>query len=388
MERIKSYIKEIQQILGQLPLDKIDQVITILHEARLRGRQVFVIGSEGGAVVADQFIVDLGRITRKDGWPGFKVIGLANERAYSSDFTITDHGDGVAFNQLENLLNRSDVILVISVAGDQPLLNRTIELANKRGVTTIGFTGADSGRIASLVDVHVQVNTRIKEYIEDVHHILENLITRILREEAQEMPAVRRHISGILKQQPFGNTSKAKNVEEDGLVVQKISERPHSSTEVFSDISRELASEMELRDVLKRILQLTIHRLDASSGSIFVINAVGEAFEGAVAYNGEISLCSPKQYIEIIQRGLAGWVLRNRQAALISNTRDDPRWLHRPWDDGIDKARSAISVPLIESERVVGVITLVTGQIGGFTDEDLSLLTAVAMFITLIKYVL
>ena len=388
MERIKSYLKDIQLLLDQLPLEKIDQAITILHEARLHGRQVFILGSDAGAAIAEKFVLDLGKIPRQNGWPGFKVIGLANVHRSYSDYSMIESGDGVAYNQLENLLARGDVILGMSSNGDQKYLVRAIELANKRGVTTIGFTGADGGRMASIVDVSIQVNTRIGKYIEDIHQILQNLITRVLEEEAKEMPAVRRHISGLLKQSLIPHPSKAARLDEESSGYARVLERPHASDQVFSDISRELASELELREALTRVLQVMIERLNASSGSIFVLNGAGEAVDGAIAYNGQISPFYPKEYMEIIQRGLAGWVLRTRQSALIANTRDDPRWFHRPWDVGMDRARSAISVPLIENERVVGVITLVTGQIGGFTEQDLSLLTAVAMFITLVKYVL
>jgi PAS domain S-box-containing protein len=78
-----------------------------------------------------------------------------------------------------------------------------------------------------------------------------------------------------------------------------------------------------------------------------------------------------------LEHGLAGWVVHNRQAVLVENTTRDPRWDRRP-DDQVVGPKSAIAVPLMGRERVVGVITLVKTPAGSFTDADLTLLTAIA----------
>jgi sigma-B regulation protein RsbU (phosphoserine phosphatase) len=147
--------------------------------------------------------------------------------------------------------------------------------------------------------------------------------------------------------------------------------------EVFTQISQELAVEMNLREMLRRVLRLTLDRLSASSGTFVVFNENGDAIEAAMAYNGEVGQYGVQEYHDLVERGLAGWVVKNRQAALISNTRDDPRWLPRPWEEKTSGGRSAISV-----------ITLTSGNVATFNEEDLSLLTAVAMFITVVNYAL
>jgi GAF domain-containing protein len=76
---------------------------------------------------------------------------------------------------------------------------------------------------------------------------------------------------------------------------------------------------------------------------------------------------------------LAGWVARQQQSALIANTSQDARWLRRPDDEAATQgSKSALSVPLIAREQMVGVMTLVHLQPDSFTAEDLSLLQAIA----------
>jgi GAF domain-containing protein len=149
---------------------------------------------------------------------------------------------------------------------------------------------------------------------------------------------------------------------------------------LLTSISHEMAEKLDLHAILERILLLTLQNLGAASGSILVLDEKGHVIEGALAYDGEVQTRTTQQLADIIQQGLAGWVVENRQAALIPSTRDDPRWLARNWEK--DKSRSALSVPLMSQDRVVGVLTTVQPEAGQFTREDLSLLTAIALTVS------
>jgi PAS domain S-box-containing protein len=155
-------------------------------------------------------------------------------------------------------------------------------------------------------------------------------------------------------------------------------ERTRASLDLLYAISRELAAQLDLREVLKRVLQLTMTNVNAPSGSIIVLDERGEVSEGALAYDGKVHEHTAQQLADTYERGLAGWVVEHRQAALISSTRDDPRWLRRPDQKSDGDSRSAISVPLIARDRVVGVLTLVHPQARHFNEEDLALLKAIA----------
>ena len=77
-------------------------------------------------------------------------------------------------------------------------------------------------------------------------------------------------------------------------------------------------------------------------------------------------------------------MIEHRQGTVVPNTLDDPRWLRRSWEERNAAPRSAISVPLITLNRVVGVLTLTHSPGGYFTDDDLALLTAVSSMISVI----
>jgi len=145
--------------------------------------------------------------------------------------------------------------------------------------------------------------------------------------------------------------------------------------ELLSQISEEFAAKLDLHNLLMRLLNLTVNYLGATSGSIVVLDEKGEVVDGASAYGGKIDSIPAELFSETVRNGLAGWVVENRRPAIIEDTEEDPRWLMRVWET----SRSAICIPLMTMDRVIGVLTLTRLQTQQFNMEDLSLLTAVTL---------
>jgi two-component system, NtrC family, sensor histidine kinase KinB len=152
-----------------------------------------------------------------------------------------------------------------------------------------------------------------------------------------------------------------------------------STLEFLYDVSRELASALELRTVLQRILFQSLKYVGGERASIVVLDDNGKAVESAIVYGRKIHDHTTQQLRETVERGLAGWVVRNRQPAWVPDTSRDERWLRRP-DDALDKsgAKAALCVPLMARERLVGVLTLVHPEPGAYNKEHFSLMQAIA----------
>jgi PAS domain S-box-containing protein len=153
--------------------------------------------------------------------------------------------------------------------------------------------------------------------------------------------------------------------------------RALSSLELLYSISRELTGQLDLRELLQRVLQLTLENIGGASGSILVLDEEGSVSEGALAYDGQVHDHTAEQLTFSYERGLAGWVVDHKQGALVTNTLEDERWINRPGENG-PVARSAICVPLIARDRVVGVLTTSHPDPQALNEEDLALLTAIA----------
>jgi PAS domain S-box-containing protein len=76
------------------------------------------------------------------------------------------------------------------------------------------------------------------------------------------------------------------------------------------------------------------------------------------------------------EEGLVGWIIRNRTAIIIDDSRIDDRWVA---NSESPELRSIIGVPLIANDEVIGVLTLFHHDPGAFTEKQLELVSAAAM---------
>jgi D-sedoheptulose 7-phosphate isomerase len=184
---ISDYFTTMKDTLDLIDPAPVAEVIDILQQARVEGRQIFIMGNGGSASTATHFVCDLAKNTRLAERPNFRVIGLSDNMAIFSAFGNDDGYDNVFALQLANLIREGDVVIGISTSGNSPNVLRAIELANAHGGQTIGFTGFNAGKLGALVHCHVHVPSDCIEQVEDIHLMLEHLITKALREQAYDV---------------------------------------------------------------------------------------------------------------------------------------------------------------------------------------------------------
>jgi D-sedoheptulose 7-phosphate isomerase len=383
MFNLSNYIVDFKCTLDKLPIAEIEDAVNLLHLARLGNHQIFIMGNGGSAATASHFVCDLAKSTRRPGWPHFRVIGLTDNMAAFSAYANDDGYEEVFVKQLENLIRPDDVVIGISASGNSKNVLKAIELANHLSAKTIGFTGFDGGELMHLVNLNIHVpSTRIGQ-VEDIHLMLEHMICDALCNVADASFVSNPPLPFTL---PMDDSTKslAENWFKSSIRITEMDMAGpiQSSRQLLNKISLEFAGKIDMHDMLCRILQLTIESIGAESGNTVVMNDKGEVIDGALSYAGQILPASLDRLTEIMDHGLAGWVVENRQSALVNNTQADPRWLPSIWEASSNHSRSAVCVPLMTKDRIVGVVTLVHPEPGRFTLEDLALLTAIMITIS------
>jgi D-sedoheptulose 7-phosphate isomerase len=185
MNSIQHYISTLQQTIDQLPRQLIEDVIAILHRARMQGNQVFIMGNGGSASTASHFVCDLAKNTRREDLPHYRVIGLTDNMAIFSAYANDEGYENVFSMQLANLIRHDDVVIGISASGNSKnVLNAMKEAQKYNNVTTIGFTGFDGGQLAGMVNVNIHVKSNVIEHVEDIHLMLEHMIVKAIKEQA------------------------------------------------------------------------------------------------------------------------------------------------------------------------------------------------------------
>lgn len=180
--RIESYLQTITSTLENLPVRSIAQVVQLIENARAEGRTVFIFGNGGSAATATHFACDLSKGTIASGKPRIKAISLCDNMALLCAWANDTAYEHVFAGQLENLVEPGDVVIGISGSGNSPNVLNAMALAKAKGAATVGFSGFNGGKLKDMVDIPVVVPNHCMEQIEDVHLLLEHMITTCLRE--------------------------------------------------------------------------------------------------------------------------------------------------------------------------------------------------------------
>jgi D-sedoheptulose 7-phosphate isomerase len=182
VDQYQRYVGEVKEALDCLPWESVRATVRLLHEAWLRDKQVFIFGNGGSATTASHMACDLAKGAAVPGRRRFRVIALTDNMAllsaYANDVGYAD----VFAEQLANLVRAGDLVIALSASGESPNVIKGVELARAAGATSIGWTGLGGGRLGTLVDVVVEIPTRCVDQVENVHLILEHLVTRVLRD--------------------------------------------------------------------------------------------------------------------------------------------------------------------------------------------------------------
>ena len=91
-----------------------------------------------------------------------------------------------------------------------------------------------------------------------------------------------------------------------------------------------------------------------------------------LAHLDQIHPLSTERIVELVDQGLAGWIVKKRKPALVPSTLEDPRWLRRGWELYENATRSAVGVPLLAEERVCGALVLARPGDERFTEHELA----------------
>jgi len=139
------------------------------------------MGNGGSASTATHFVCDLGKNTRSPELPNFRVIGLSDNMAIFSALANDEGYENVFAQQLASFVQPEDIVIGISASGNSPNVLRAMVLANQRGARTVAFTGFDGGKLRSLAGIEIHVPSHCIEHVEDIHLVLEHLITKALK---------------------------------------------------------------------------------------------------------------------------------------------------------------------------------------------------------------
>jgi signal transduction histidine kinase len=137
-------------------------------------------------------------------------------------------------------------------------------------------------------------------------------------------------------------------------------------------IARDLASTLDLDDLLNRIVRAAADITDAEAASILLYDDAARQLNFQVATN--LDLQTMRGLIVPLEGSIAGWIVTNREPVRIANAHEDTRFYIKIEEATRFPTGSMLGVPLITKEKVVGVLEVINKRDDTFTEADVELL--------------
>ena len=144
---------------------------------------------------------------------------------------------------------------------------------------------------------------------------------------------------------------------------------------ILSEISKISNSGADLSQKLHRIVEVVARGMGKEGASVFLIDSSGRnvTLAAAIGLNQETvgKLSFP------IGMGIAGWVAEQKVPLALEDPYSDPRFQYVP-ESGIGHFRSLLAAPILDEDRCLGVIFVLSSPVWNATSSDLMLLTTTA----------
>jgi signal transduction histidine kinase len=147
--------------------------------------------------------------------------------------------------------------------------------------------------------------------------------------------------------------------------------------QVLQEVARSLSSELNLEPLLQMILASATQVMGASAGSLLLLDReTNELIFEVIEGGGGAALEGKRMPAD---KGIAGWVVTNRQPLIVDDVSRDHRHYREISRDYHFRPTSLLCVPMIAKGQVIGVLQVMNKEPGKyFTGADQEILTTFA----------
>lgn len=182
-----------------------------------------------------------------------------------------------------------------------------------------------------------------------------------------------------VQQVPVEIASTLEALQEEADYLRAMNAAYQRQVEWFRDqaaLSKAATGRVRMKATMKQCLQYTLEITGAETGSIFLVSR-DLVIQDYLLLREHTTEDERLDLVgKVLQKGLAGWVAKNLSAALIPDTRSDNRWIDFP--DQPYVVRSALCVPMLRDQHLVGILTLTHPERYYFTEEEANLTWTIA----------
>ena len=148
-------------------------------KAMLDGRKLMIAGNGGSAADAQHLVAEfVSRLTVDR--PALRAVALTTDTSILTAIGNDYSYDNVFERQIEALGQEGDVFMGISTSGNSKNILKGFAQAKKMGITTIGYSGNEGGKMLELCDYNVVIPSKVTMNIQECHLALEHIFCMVV----------------------------------------------------------------------------------------------------------------------------------------------------------------------------------------------------------------
>ena len=179
------HVKE--KFIDEKNIAKIFEVCKAIANAFNEGKKLILFGNGGSSTDASHIAAEfINRFKRER--PGLPAIALNTDMAVITSIANDYDFSEIFAKQLKALAEEGDVVLAISTSGNSPNIMKAMDVAKKRKLTTIAFTGLKGEKFASRATFAFVVPSDNTPRIQETHITIGHVICQIVEDILFDIP--------------------------------------------------------------------------------------------------------------------------------------------------------------------------------------------------------
>jgi D-sedoheptulose 7-phosphate isomerase len=172
----------LRNLLSEISIEQIDDVLEVFERAYRDDRTIFICGNGGSASTASHWVCDFSKGTVAAKGKRMRMICLGDNLPMLTAYANDVNYESVFAEPVRTYVRPHDVVVLLTASGNSPNVLEAAKAAREVGATTIGLIGFGGGKLAELVDHQVTVNCREYGPVEDLHLILDHIVSLHMRQ--------------------------------------------------------------------------------------------------------------------------------------------------------------------------------------------------------------
>ena len=177
---IRQFIEEHAKTVKKFDELKIANAIKIIIDALDNGSKIFWCGNGGSASQANHLSAELIGGMHKHKISPFNSICLNVDTAFLTAWSNDDSFENIFTRQLQANGKKGDILIGLSTSGNSTNINNAASYAKKSGIKVISLTGNDGGKLRSISDLNINVDSDSTQRIQEIHILIGHIICDLI----------------------------------------------------------------------------------------------------------------------------------------------------------------------------------------------------------------